>query len=215
MNNNAFQQTLQKYNKALPRSRKGLTIVEMALVLVIIGLVLATIIKGGEFIRSGKIRSVVNQHTDILTAITAYREKYGALPGDDPIAGTHVSAYVGGSAYDGDGNSQITETGTPTESRKLPYHLFKADLVAGNYSGATKDMTHEFGGNVEIRYITVLGRTGNAIVYENLPADAAMALEVAIDGRDGTYNTGFVRSTTDYTSAAPPAVIPEVACFFN
>lgn len=205
---------MQEYAKALPRSRKGLTLVEMAIVLVIIGLVLATIIKGGEFIRSGKIRSVINQHNDILTAITAYREKYGSLPGDDPLANVHVAAYVGMAAYNGNGDFMIYSSAFPSDSHRLPYHLFKADLVAGNYSGARNKMTHEFGGNVAVKYVTVGTRTGNAIVFDNLPADAAMAMEVGLDGKDGTYDTGFVRSTTNYTSATQ-TTISSVVCFFN
>lgn len=190
----------------------------MAIVLVIIGLVLATVIKGGEFIRTGKIRSVINQHNDILTAITAYREKYGALPGDDLLANIHVSAYVGGAIYNGNGDFMIYSSAFPSDSHRLPYHLFKADLISGNFSGARNKMTHELGGNVAVKYVTVTvgtnSRTGNAIIFENLPADAAMALEVALDGRDGTYDTGFVRSTTNYTSATQTTV-PSLACFFN
>jgi prepilin-type N-terminal cleavage/methylation domain-containing protein len=204
----------------------GLTLVELAIVLVIIGIILTTIIKGNEFIKASKSKSLINQHNDLLLALTSYREKFNALPGDDPLADVHVGSAANTSATKGDSKIDYS-----TESLLLPYHLQLAGLLAGNYTG-TNNMTHLFGGNVVVMCITSTstpstanvgplpgGSLGNAIVFQNLPRDAAVALEVTLDGRDfplNAYQTGFVRGDANYSDSTKPLVetIPNVVCFF-
>lgn len=57
--------------------RKGFTLVEMAVVLVIAGLILTTIIKGGEVLRSSRIKGLIQTQNDLQQAAMFYREKHG------------------------------------------------------------------------------------------------------------------------------------------
>src|SRR5690348_12288988 len=71
--------------------QSGFTLVEIAIVLVIIGLLLGGILKGQELINSAKVKNLANDFRVIPTYIYAYQDKYRSLPGDDAQANTHVS----------------------------------------------------------------------------------------------------------------------------
>ena len=68
----------------MKRQQSGFTLVEIAIVLVIIGLLLGGILKGQELINSAKVKNLANDFRVIPTYIYAYQDKYRALPGDDP-----------------------------------------------------------------------------------------------------------------------------------
>src|SRR5665647_40387 len=65
----------------------GFTLVEIAIVLVIIGLLLGGILKGQEMITQAKIKNVINDMNGITAALNSYQDRYRALPGDDKGAG--------------------------------------------------------------------------------------------------------------------------------
>src|SRR3979411_3181646 len=68
-------------NKRLTES--GFTLVEIAIVLVIIGLLLGGILKGQEMITQAKIKNVINDFNGITAAMNSYQDRYRAIPGDD------------------------------------------------------------------------------------------------------------------------------------
>jgi len=61
----------------------GFTLVEIAIVLVIIGLLLGGILKGQEMITQAKIKNAINDFNGVTVAVTSYQDRYRALPGDD------------------------------------------------------------------------------------------------------------------------------------
>src|ERR1700694_5822012 len=71
--------------------QSGFTLVEIAIVLVIIGLLLGGILKGQELINSAKVKNLANDFRVIPTYIYGFQDKYKALPGDDKAVTTHVS----------------------------------------------------------------------------------------------------------------------------
>jgi prepilin-type N-terminal cleavage/methylation domain-containing protein len=60
----------------------GFTLVELAIVLVIIGLILGMAFKGKDLIDGAKVKSLAAQYNKIQAAFNIYFEKYGAYPGD-------------------------------------------------------------------------------------------------------------------------------------
>src|SRR2546427_7806961 len=66
----------------------GFTLVEIAIVLVIIGLLLGGILKGQEMITQAKIKNAINDFNGVTVAVTSYQDRYRFLPGDDPNADT-------------------------------------------------------------------------------------------------------------------------------
>ena len=72
------------------RQQSGFTLVEMAVVLVIIGLLLGGVLKGQELINSAKAKSLVNDFRATATFVYGYQDRFRALPGDDAAADTHI-----------------------------------------------------------------------------------------------------------------------------
>src|SRR5580658_139392 len=72
----------------MKRKQSGFTLVEIAIVLVIIGLLLGGILKGQEMITQAKIKNVVSDFNGIASALYGYQDRYRALPGNDSNAGT-------------------------------------------------------------------------------------------------------------------------------
>jgi prepilin-type N-terminal cleavage/methylation domain-containing protein len=63
--------------------QEGFTLVEMAIVLVIIGLIIGGILKGQEIVNNGRVKAQVAQIDSIKAAIQTFLDKYGFYPGDD------------------------------------------------------------------------------------------------------------------------------------
>jgi prepilin-type N-terminal cleavage/methylation domain-containing protein len=62
--------------------QSGFTLIEIAIVLVIIGLLLGGVLKGQELINSAKVKNMATDFRNIPLFIYGYQDKYRALPGD-------------------------------------------------------------------------------------------------------------------------------------
>src|SRR6266436_5700444 len=97
-----------RMNSSVIKNRRstegGFTLVEIAIVLVIIGLLLGGILKGQEMITQARIKNAINDFNGVVTAITSYQDRYRALPGDDKGATTRWAAQApAAGANQGDG----------------------------------------------------------------------------------------------------------------
>lgn len=73
----------QKYHDVTPKSaRRGVTLIEIALVLVIVGILLGGVLKGQEIINNSRIRALGDQQNSIRVAWHSFVAKFGAKPGD-------------------------------------------------------------------------------------------------------------------------------------
>jgi prepilin-type N-terminal cleavage/methylation domain-containing protein len=100
------------------KSTEGFTLIELAIVLVIIGLIVGGVLVGRDLIRAAEVRATISQLEKYQTAVNTFRGKYNAIPGDmEPttaakfgfqLAGTNGSNDVRGSfPGTGDGNGMI------------------------------------------------------------------------------------------------------------
>jgi len=71
----------------MTKRMQGFTLVEIAIVLVIIGLLLGGILKGQEMITQAKIKNVIADFSGVSAAYHGYQDRYRAIPGDDPNGG--------------------------------------------------------------------------------------------------------------------------------
>ena len=185
------------------RSNKGFTLVELAIVLVIIGIILGAVLKGQELINNAKVKSVASQYKELLAAIHGYQDKYGYFPGDDPRATSRSWATGTCATANGNGDGQIVEY------QRAPQHLACAGFITGSYNGTTDVMRHKFGGAVYIFNQELQGKTGNLIRFDNLSAEYAEAIDKMLD--DGVYNSGSCRASARYTAGT---TIAQLGCFF-
>ena len=75
------------------KQQKGFTLVEIAIVLVIIGLLLGGILKGQELINSARVRNLADQNSGVQAAYYGFIDRYRRIPGDFPAA--RASAALG------------------------------------------------------------------------------------------------------------------------
>ena len=114
------------------KKQSGFTLVEIAIVLVIIGLLLGGVLKGQELINNAKAKNIENEVNNIKTAIYSYQDRYRALPGDDKKADRFNDI---DSSSVGDSNGKIKgnfdSTTDNIESRLFWLHLRNAGLIVG------------------------------------------------------------------------------------
>ncbi len=75
-----------------PKQQSGFTLIEIAIVLVIIGLLLGGILKGQELINSARVKNLATDFRNIPLFVYGYQDKFKALPGDDPAVVAHLGA---------------------------------------------------------------------------------------------------------------------------
>ena len=111
--------------------RSGFSLVELSIVLVILGLLVGGILAGQSLIRAAELRAVATEYNRYSTAISAFRDKYFAIPGDF----TNASG-LGWGSYNGDGNGQInlSTTAGSNENSTFWVDLASAGLVEGSYT---------------------------------------------------------------------------------
>ena len=89
----------------LSRKQAGFTLIEIAIVLVIIGLLLGGVLKGQELINSAKVKNFAQDFKSVPLFIYGFQDKYKALPGDDRNYVTHLAG-----AATAAGVAQLTPT---------------------------------------------------------------------------------------------------------
>src|SRR5258705_7198640 len=173
------------------RKEHGFTLVEIAIVLVIIGLLLGGILKGQEMITQAKIKNVIADFSGISAAYHGYVDRYKKIPGDDPCAGGVVTAgncgtttgrWTGATA--GNGNGVVAGTynsATATDESRLWWdHLRRAGFASGvgdqqpfnALSGQIGVQTGDAAGGVALG-----GFAGIVICSANLPDKVAIATD--------------------------------------
>ncbi len=173
------------------RHQSGFTLIEIAIVLVIIGLLLGGILKGQELITQGRIRNVGNDFQSMTAGINLYQDRYRALPGDDGGANARWSTTTSGNGNGVIEGNYNTTTSTD-ESRLFWQHLRLAGLVGG----ATTDLTQPANAASGITGVQNTGMALSSLVVcsNNLPAKIAQAIDSQFD--DGNAMTGSVRGQT-------------------
>ena len=115
----------------------GFTLVEIAIVLVIIGLLLGGVLKGQELINSAKVKNFATDFRNIPLYIYGYQDKFKALPGDDPAAASRSNGAItattspGGAIGDGVINGPWNTNAATDESFLFWQHVRLAGLAAG------------------------------------------------------------------------------------
>ena len=188
--------------------QSGFTLVEIAIVLVIIGLLLGGILKGQEMITQAKIKNVVNDFNGITAAVNSYQDRYRQLPGDDLNAGTR---WAGGIAGDGNGqlctgacasppaspnlyNNAVTTTVAAPEVNLFWWDLRLAGFVGGTTAagaGSSASQPNNAANGITGVQTGGMGFTSNIVCSSNLPDKIAIAVDTQMD--DGTAQTGQMR----------------------
>lgn len=200
--------------------QSGFTLVEIAIVLVIIGLLLGGVLKGQELINSAKVKNMINDFRTLSTFVYAYQDRFRALPGDDANATGHVTAtanattHTSGSASGATGDGRINgawNTATTTEeSYRFWEQVRLAGLASGNATIGAADYgyTNADGGKVGITGdLPITGATWSGSFYvcaAGIQGRYVRQIDTTID--DGNTTTGTVRVLGQGEVANPVAL---------
>jgi len=173
------------------RKQQGFTLVEIAIVLVIIGILLGGVLKGRELIENAKIANLAKSIEEIRAAVNAYQDRYRALPGDDKKVDKHIATL--GSGDRGNGNGRIegswASKRTKDESRKIWKHLRAAGFLSGEGS---EQPVHSYGNIIGVQWANIGTGYANVICLGYLTGDVARLVDIRLD--DGVANIGLVRA---------------------
>lgn len=175
---------------------RGFTVVELAVVLVVLGAILVGVLKLEQVYRNYKIRQVVNQYRELTVAVKVYRDRYGYWPGDDPKANVHVGVAAD---HVGTADERIESTDAPNwkEEFYLAFeHLSRAGLIGGSYNGLSNYIKSPF--NNAVFFITnninSISTKRTHIRFSEVSSDVAQAIDTTLD--DGNPATGMVQGYT-------------------
>jgi len=150
---------------------RGFTLIEIAIVLVIIGLLLGGVLKGQELITGARVRNLISQQDGIKAAFFGFQDRYRALPGDYSAAGTNINcgatACAGG---DGNGRVEAPNAGGTHEEILAWHHLTAAGFLNGSYV-FTSGTTTPGAGNTPVNPYSVYIQ----LAYDNVYGDPGVA----------------------------------------
>ena len=175
----------------MKQTKKAFTLVELAIVLVIIGILLGAVLKSQSLIGNAKEKRLHSLIQELQAGVLTYYDKYNALPGDDPQAQTHLD---NNSTKNGNGNGLINNLITncsdnSKESCAAWEHLRLADILSG--SGVTNPK-HPYGGPVAIGYAKMpSGDYSNLLYFYQIPKKVAKDIDQKYD--DGKFDSGDIQ----------------------
>jgi prepilin-type N-terminal cleavage/methylation domain-containing protein len=181
-------------------NQKGFTLLELAIVLVIIGIILGAILKGQELINNAKAKRLLNDTKGLATLQYTFYDRYGRFAGDCDNNG----------AIDALANSLLTPESFNTNKHQFCYdpnniaaqpadnynaqweELAQAQLIS--FSNARDVARNPYNGALYSAYVATQNPfvAYNVIVATNVPCYAAKVVDQAIDGSIDA-NSGNVR----------------------
>ena len=199
-------------NPASSHSRKsqGFTLVEVAIVLLIVGLMLGGVFKGQALIDRARVRSMSTQVTGLETAWYSFQERYRSIPGDFANAATQIDS----AAIPGNGNGRVDDS---RERAGVWQQLALAGFINGSYDGSPAAIgsatdldcspqtcpRNPFNGYYTISYSAQAADMDTAAheIYtgNQIPVNILSQLDIKLD--DGQPNTGRLRVHRAYADA--------------
>ena len=207
--------------RLIPNRYSGFTLIEVATVLMIIGLMLGGVLKSEGVTETSTVHQLENDFRNLALYINEYQAEFHALPGDDPTIGSansHLANAVSCSAPSigkcMTGNSIIdgrwNDTTSASESFLVWQHLRLAGYVAGNADITSADYPAKniAGGNLGVTNQAaspIAGLKGNYIICsDGIAGKFVKQIDIALD--DGNTAAGSMMASVHGTAIDGTAI---------
>ena len=184
--------------ETLRRDEQGFTLVELAVVMIIIGLLIGGILKGQELITNARVTSSASQLEAMGAAFNGFRDQYNAMPGDM----NNATAAGGGRLANCGGAAAIVSCANGDGNGVIGANVGAAPVAAGAGAG---EGTNFFGQLLAADYITGMDGTAVLSFGNALPTAPIGGGFTAGDARTGT--TGFTGGAAGELRPAPHVVL--------
>ncbi len=197
---------------------RGFTLVEIAIVLVIIGLLLGGILKGQELINNAKVRAIADRQNSLKVAWFSFIDRFAAIPGDHIQASTYITG-----AANGNGDGFLTEGDAPLAFQHLAAagylrcgHCTETATGTGVSPTAANSLVNNYGGVMSIWHDSThfaVPNDGNPTsrlqvhTGPRIPSNILAEVDRKID--DGVPNTGDMRFNKYDPTGATEAPVGE------
>lgn len=181
------------------KSDSGFTLLELAIVFVIIGLLIGGIFIGRDLIDAARLRSTITQYQAFSTAASTFAGKYNGLPGDiKPSTASLFGLFAFTTSDEGFGNGDDLITGTfgilnlSGETLAFWRHLSEAGFISGTFGPHLVAATGAVGLAAETNMETVypqakLGRDTYFLVYGSGVRNYFQILAPTLVDTDGAW----------------------------
>ena len=212
------------------RAQRGFNLLEIAIVLVVVGLLLGGVMRGQELIASSRVRHLIAQQEGIRAAFYGFLDRYRSMAGDYAGASHALRCPSGASCLNGNGNGIVEDAATPatiggvasevTESLLAWMHLASAGFLNGEYRMTAGDTTatdvnsprNAYNIYLHLGFDALYFDTGAPAPRHNLKTGAQVPVEIIaeVDRKldDGNGARGAFRYSTYAGNAPIPPQVP-------
>jgi len=189
------------------KNETGFTLVELSIVIVIIGLIVAGVVGGQSLVKQAKLKNVISEFNNYKTAINIFKLEYDNLPGDMPNANSYWSGCNSGATANqcnGNGNRRVgfpvhdsgsTNGTNDNEVYRVWGHLSLSGIIKESYTGISTN-----GWNTGVEYgdipFSKLGR-GRYFLWATSPDFMVLELQGTIPGSANGASTLSVKEASD------------------
>lgn len=139
------------------RNQSGFTLIEAAIVLVIVGLLMSGVLWGQELITAARVRDIISQQDAVKVAYFGFLDRFRALPGDYSQASACIAGVTAGANGNNNGRIESVLAGGMIDEHIAAWdHLSKAGFIKGGYNYAVPETAASAPSNPYGRYLRVI-----------------------------------------------------------
>jgi len=120
---------LKNFSSKRASKRSAFTLIELSIVLIIIGLLVAGVTGGSSLIRSAQLRSVMSEARGWNVAVNAFVAQYDSMPGDYSVTLTNTDTDLNGVASNFDSYIDFIAANEVYEGFNAWYHLINSGTL--------------------------------------------------------------------------------------